>query len=105
MQTHVSIRHDDYPPRVRELVEDKLQNLTKFYDRTVTIRALLERDHEEDRVELVAHVGGGTVLVSHAHEEGLSSAIEEAIARLKRQIQRHHDKLRQDRHKVRRAMR
>ena len=105
MKTHVSIRHHDYPPRVRELVEDKLQHLVKYYDRVVTIRALLERDHEEDRVELVAHVGGGNVLISDAREAGLSSAIEEAIERMKRQIKRHHDKLRQDRHKVSRALR
>jgi len=105
MQAHVSIRHHDYPPRVRELVEDKLQHLARYYDRVVTIRALLERDHEEDRVELVAHVGRGTVLISDAREDGLSSAIEEAIERMKRQIKRHHDKLRQDRHKVSRALR
>ena len=105
MKTHVSIRHHDYPSRVRELVEGRLEQLQKFHDRVVTIRAMLERDHEEDRVELVAHVGGGTVLIADALESGLSTALDEAVARMARQMKRHNDKLRQDRHKVGRTLR
>ena len=93
LQTHVSILHHDYPALVRETVEDKLQHLAKFYDRIVSVRALLERHHAQHRVELVANVGHGAVLVVDARDDGFADALEAALQRMERLLKRHHDKL------------
>lgn len=92
MQTHVSILHHDYPSPVRETVESKLQHLVKFYDRIVSLRAMLEKQHDEHRVEIVANVGNGAVLVVDARGSAFQSALEEAIERMERLLKRHHDK-------------
>jgi ribosomal subunit interface protein len=92
MQTQVSILHHDYPSRVREQVEEKLQHLVKFYNRIVSVRALLERQHEEHRVELVANVGQGAVLVVDARDTAFGSALEEALGRMERLLKRHNHK-------------
>lgn len=99
MKTSVSIRHHDYPARVREYVEEKLQHLIRFHERVISIRATIERESEEHRVELVANVGRGSVLVADVNAEGLGGALDEALDRMARQLKKHHDKVTKDRHK------
>ncbi|MBL8857900.1 MAG: HPF/RaiA family ribosome-associated protein [Planctomycetes bacterium] len=101
MQTHVSILHHDYPAPVRDTVDTKLQHLAKFYSRTHSIRAMLEKQHDEHRVELVANVGHGAVLVVDSRGLAFSNALEEALARMERLLKRHHDKLQQNRRRAR----
>ena len=101
MQTHVSILHHDYPALVRDTVDTKLQHLVKFYSRIHSIRAMLEKQHDEHRVELVANVGHGAVLVVDSRGSAFSNALEEALERMERLLKRHHDKLQQGRRRTR----
>jgi ribosomal subunit interface protein len=93
MQTQVSILHHDYPARVRDQITDRLQHLAKFYDRIVSVRALLERQNEEHRVEIVTNVGKGAVLVVDARGEQFSGALEEALARMERMLKDHNERI------------
>ena len=99
MKTQVSILHHDYPARVRETVEEKLQHLARFHERVVSMRALLERQNEEHRVEIVANVGRGTVLVSDLTANAFAAAVDGAVDRMARHLKRHHDKVTRDRHR------
>ncbi|MBL8862693.1 MAG: ribosome-associated translation inhibitor RaiA [Planctomycetes bacterium] len=92
MQTSVSILHHDYPPLVRDTVDAKLQHLGRFNDSIVTMRALLERQRADHRVELVANVGRGAVLVADALREDFGAALDEATARMERLLKRDHDR-------------
>jgi ribosomal subunit interface protein len=97
MQTRVSILHHDYPTTVRSMVDAKLQHLVKFYDRIVSVRAMLERQADLHRVELVAAVGHGAVLVVDARNDQFSPALDEAVSRMERLLKRHHDKFQDQR--------
>lgn len=92
MKTEVSILHHDYPGRVRDLVEEKLQGLPKFFDRVHSVRANLERQRDDHRVELVANVGKGSVLVADAKGEAFRATLNEAVDRMSAQLRKHHDK-------------
>lgn len=92
MHLEVNVLHHDYPSRVREMVEHKLEPLRKFYRRTVSMRAVLQRQHEEHRVEIVANVGHGTVLVADAREDAFTAALDEAAERMGRLLRRHNEK-------------
>jgi ribosomal subunit interface protein len=92
MQTQVSILHHDYPAPVRESVDAKLQNLLRFHGGIVTMRALLERHEREHRVELVANVGRGAVLVVDAREDQFGRALEAAYSRMERLLKRDHER-------------
>jgi ribosomal subunit interface protein len=92
MQTSVSILHHDYPALVRDTVDAKLQNLGKFHQGIVTMRALLERQRADHRVELVANVGHGAVLVADSLRDDFGTALDEATARMERLLKRDHDK-------------
>ena len=99
METQVAILHHDYPARIRDGVEERLQSLVKFHDRVVSMRAMLERQKEDHRVELVANVGRGTVLVADVKGDAFSAALDGAIDRMARHLKRHHDKVTRDRHR------
>jgi len=94
MKTEVTILHHEYPQRVRSAIASKLQNLVRFYDGTVSVRAVLERQHDVHRVELVANVRRGVVLVVDARAMRIAMALDEAVARMGRVLARHKDRLR-----------
>ena len=89
MKTIVSIPHLEYPARVRERVEEKLQHLVKFYERIVSLRAVLARDGEDHKIELVANVGHGVTLVVDARQGQLDAAIDQAVQRMTKVLTRH----------------
>jgi putative sigma-54 modulation protein len=92
MKTIVSIPHHEYPARVREHVESRLQGLVKFYERIVSLRAVLSREGEQHRVELVAHVGHGVTLVVESRRDQLEAAVEDALQRMTRVLTKHKTK-------------
>jgi ribosomal subunit interface protein len=93
MKTIVTIPHHEYPARVREFVERKLQALLKYYDRIVSLRALCERQSDVHRVEIVANVGHHATLVVDARADLLDAAVDEACAKMGRVLARHREKL------------
>ena len=96
MKTEVAILHHEYPSKIREHVTDKIQQLVRFYDGTVSMRAVLERQHDEHRVELVANVRRGVTLVVDARTSSITAALDEAVDRMSRMLARHKSKLKQE---------
>lgn len=101
MKTEVAILHQEYPPEIREHVVSKLQHLIRFFEGTVSVRAVLQRQHDQHCVELVASVRRGVVLVVDARAESITGALDEAVNRMGRVLSRHKDKLKSGRRKSR----
>jgi ribosomal subunit interface protein len=101
MKTDVTILHHEYPTTTRDHVVAKLQHLVRFYEGTVSVRAVLERQHDDHRVELVANVRRGVVLVIDAHAGSITAALDEAVDRMGRVLSRHKGKLVKGRRKSR----
>ena len=95
MKTEVSILHHEYPQRLRDHVAEKLDHLVRFFDGTVSLRAVLDRQHDDHCVELVANVRRGVVLVVDSRRDSISEAVDEAIERMGRVLKRHKNKLRE----------
>lgn len=93
MKTEVAILHNEYPTRIRDQVVTKLQHLVKFFDGIVSVRAVLERQRDDHRVELLANVRRGVVLVVDARRDTISAALDEAVDRMARVLSKHKDRL------------
>ena len=93
MQTQVSILHHDYPAPVRDEIQSRLEHLIKFYERIVSSRALVERQHTDHRVEIVCNVGHGAVLVVDTRDGVFSNALDRAFERMAALLKRHNQKL------------
>jgi ribosomal subunit interface protein len=96
MKTEVVMPHNEYPIHVRDHVVAKLETLERFFEGTVSVRAVLERQHSEHRIELVANVRRGIVLVIDAHADSMSAALDNAVERMGRVLARHKDKLKRN---------
>ena len=101
MKTLVSIPHHEYPMHVRDTVEAKLQELLKYYERIVSLRAVLERQGETHRVELVATLGHHATLVVDARGDVLHNVLETALERMKGVLKRHKTRLEGKRRRAR----
>lgn len=93
MKTLVSVPHHDYPASVRDSVEAKLQSLAKYFERIESLRAVLGRENDSHRVELVAHVGQGATLVVDEHAATLDEAVDGALQRMRGVLTRHKQRL------------
>lgn len=93
MKTEVAILHQMYPSSFREVVAEKMGPLARFFDGTQSLRAVLDRQHDEHRVEMIASVRQGTVLVVEGRASSIGAALDEAVNRMGRSLKRHKDKL------------
>ncbi len=101
MKTEVAILHREYPTRIRDHVVARLQHLIRFFEGTVSVRAVLERQHDQHRVELVANVRRGVVLVVDARGGSITGALDEALERMGRLLSRRKSKLKEVRRRPR----
>ncbi len=92
MKTQVSILHHDYPAGVRELVDAKLQQLVRFASDKVSLKAIVERQRDTHRVELVANVPRGPVLVADVRANGFAGALDEAVQRMSSMLKRRRER-------------
>jgi ribosomal subunit interface protein len=101
MKAEVLILHHEYPARIRDHVVAKLQHLVRFFEGTISLRAVLERQHDMHRVEVVANVRRGVVLVVDARADRVIAALDQALDRMGRALARHKGKLRENRRRGR----
>jgi ribosomal subunit interface protein len=92
MKTHVSSHHGDYTPGIRHLVEEKIGDLVRFYNRATSMEARLERKAGNHRVEIICTVPHGPVLVADASAGELRGALDEALSRMARKLKRSREK-------------
>jgi ribosomal subunit interface protein len=78
---------------VRAGVEARLEKLLAHFDRIVSLRALCERQSELHRVELVANVGRHATLVVDARADAFQTALDTALHKMERVLDRHRERL------------
>jgi ribosomal subunit interface protein len=99
MNTEVAILHHDYPAETRDTVDKKLQGLTRFFNGIHSLCARLEKQGDEHRVELVAHVGRGPILKAEVSRETFKGALDESVDRMRGQLSRHRDRVKLGKHR------
>lgn len=92
MNTQISIRHGNYSPDVRDLIESRLGSLSLFGTRLDSLTARLAQSSTEHDFELVAGVGREGTLVARAKTGNLQQAVDEAIDRLTSQLRKLHER-------------
>ncbi len=103
MKTEVSILHHKYPSSFRKVVQAKIGPLARFFEGTHSLRAVLDKQHDEHRVEMIASVRQGNVLVVESRAAAIGAALDEAVARMGRTLKRHKDKLKTGRRRAEEA--
>jgi len=99
MNTEVAILHHDYPAETRDTVDKKLQGLTRFFNGIHSLYARLEKQGDEHRIELVAHVGRGPILKAEVSRDTFKGALDESVDRMRGQLSRHRDRVKSSKHR------
>jgi ribosomal subunit interface protein len=93
MKLQVAIlHHQHYPDTAREHIAAKLQHLARYSSRIESVQARLERQHDLHRIELVASVPRGVVLVVEGRAATMDEALDQAVQRMSRALARHKDR-------------
>ena len=98
MKKDVALLHNAYPSSLRDYVEQRLDGLGRFNERMTAVRAVLDHQHNDHRVELVASIGGSGPLVVEAMAHSPRLALKHALASLTTSLKRQRTKFLDSRH-------
>ena len=98
MKTSVAIPHHDYSSSVRTKVEERLRPLEDISREVHSVHAVVERERDLHRVELVANVARGHTLVADVRRESFKDALGEAVRRMSSQLKKLHGRIVDRRH-------
>jgi putative sigma-54 modulation protein len=84
----VTGRHPNITQEMRAYAEDKVQKVTRIYDRLMRARVTLEVEGVDHRAEANVHAPRGAVLVAHATASDMFQALDEMENRLERQVRK-----------------
>ncbi|MHC4893146.1 MAG: HPF/RaiA family ribosome-associated protein, partial [Planctomycetota bacterium] len=84
MNIEISIPHGSYPASIRDSVTARLSELDRFDVRTQHLRAILDKDNSDHRVELIATPHHGPVLVVDSKSNSMGKALDDAVHKMGR---------------------
>lgn len=102
MQVIVAGRHQDVTEGLKAHVAQKLEKLTRFYDRIESVEAVLDREGEVPIVDVIVNAERGVRFV--ARESGVDqyAALDLVVDKLSRQLTRHKERFRNRKHQAKR---
>ena len=93
MRIRMTARHFEMSEGTKEYVTEAMDGLGKYFERIVDRQAVITRESEERwNAELIVSVSGKT-LTSHATEDLLFKAVDEATEKLERQLKKYKAKI------------
>lgn len=103
MQIIVSGRHQDVTDELKSHVGQKLEKLTRYYDRVESIEAVLDREGEVPIVEAIVNAEHGTRFVARESGVDLYAALDLVMDKLARQLTKHKERFRNRKHQAKRS--
>lgn len=94
MQTRITARHYTLPDGFREMVEERVESLTKFFDHIIDAHVILSQEKHTCVAEITLKVYG-THLSGKAEADDMRVALEQAVDKMERQLTKYKTKLRQ----------
>jgi ribosomal subunit interface protein len=86
MRITTTARHTEISPELRARARSLVERLAKFATRAQGAQVIFGGDHGVATAELKLHIQRGAVLVGHAEGDDHRSALDLAVARVRRQL-------------------
>ena len=96
MQTSVTFKNLDSSEHFKQYVQDKLERLDKLLDKPAVAEVVLSVENLKQVAE-VRFSGGRISIQAKAEEDDLHAAIDQVVDRVKRQINKRKEKVRERR--------
>jgi len=98
VQFNISIRHGHISEATQAAVREKLDKLTRLYDRLDAIEATIDMEHRELPGVDLKVTAKKHDFVATGQAENLLAAIDMAVEKMEQQLRKHKEKV-QDRHR------
>jgi putative sigma-54 modulation protein len=93
MKVKIVERHTTPSDALRDYVLDKTDGLKRYFDRIISIDAVLAVEKERQIADLHAHLTNRKLIMAHEESSDMYASIDKAIDRLKRQLVKYKDHL------------
>ena len=93
MQVHITARHFEMEPGLKEYVEYKVSHLSHYFDRVDEAHVVLEAEGHRMIAGVTVHASRA-VISSEQEATDIRSAFDRAVEKVERQIRRYKDRLR-----------
>lgn len=98
MQIDISVRHGHVSDATQAVIQEKLEKLSRLYDRVTTLQLTIDLEHRDlPAVDLKVSAKKHD-FVSVAQAENLLAAVDVAAEKMEHQLRKHKEKV-QDRHR------
>lgn len=96
MTVNISAVHFQADAKLKEFIMDKINKLSKFYDRILSVEVFLKLENSgqvRDKIVEIKTSLPGSILVSSSVEKSFEASVDEAQQQMISQIKRYKDKL------------
>ena len=94
MEVKVSGRHLEITPAIREYAEKRVAKLPKYFDRVQTVNVVAEKKDRTHLLEIIIQAERTEPFIGSASGEDLYACIDDAVAKLERQLAEHKARVR-----------
>ncbi len=98
MQMNISIRHGHVTEATQAVIREKLDKLTRLYDRISAIEVTVDLEHRDSPAVDLKVSAKKHDFAAAAQAENLLAALDAAVDKMEQQIRKHKEKV-QDRHR------
>ena len=98
MQISISVRHGHVSDATQAVVQEKLEKITRLYDRIGAIELTIDLEHRDQPAVDLKVSAKKHDFVALGQAENLLTAVDAAVDKMEQQLRRHKEKV-QDRHR------
>ena len=97
MNISTTARHYELASDLRNYAEEKVQNLTRYFDHIVNAHIVFSLEKYRHKAEITIHVNGAD-MVAIEESDDMYVSVDRVIDKLERQLRKHKDKIRRRTH-------
>lgn len=98
MQINISVRHGHVSETTQTTIREKLEKLTRLYDRVSAIELIIDLEHHDAPTVDLKVSATKHEFVAAGQAENLLAAVDLAVVHMEQQLRKHKEKV-QDRHR------
>jgi putative sigma-54 modulation protein len=99
MKVKIAERHTAPSDALRAYVVEKTEALERYFDRIISVDVVLSVEKERQIADFHAHLTNRKIIKAHEESPDMYTSIDKAIARLKRQLVKYKDHLKDTRNR------
>ena len=99
MKVKIAERHTAQSDALRAYVVEKTDVLERYFDRIISVDVVLSVERERQIADFHAHLTNRKIIKAHEESPDMYTSIDKAVDRLKRQLIKFKDHLRETRHR------